>query len=295
MLKTKRVLFRFYRNLIHNIIPSQLYKYEIGGIIHNYFISLLKPLYVSVMGKRIYLDNKDSLRLSTNPKGRDFELEVFKAYIKPGNVVLDIGAHIGYCTVIFSQLVGRLGRVYAFEPAPDNLKLLKKNIKINNLNNVVVMPYAVSNTNGKIKLFLSNTSQADHRTWEPPEERDCIEVNSVRLDDFLKKKDMHVSFVKIDIQGGELEAILSMNALLKKNKNIVIYTEYTPQYLKDSGVKPLEYIKKLISLGFQLYDVNETEKELQRTDLITINNNYNTQEGVMTNLLCIRNNFVPFS
>lgn len=277
------------------MIPSQLYKYEIGGIIHNYFISLLKPQYVEIMGKKIYLDNKDSLRLSTNPKGRDFEIEVFKTYIKPGNVVLDIGAHIGYCTIIFSQLVGRQGRVYAFEPAPDNLKLLKKNIKINNLTNVVVIPKAVSNTNGKIKLFLSNTSQADHRTWEPREERRSIEVNSLRIDDFFKKKYMHVNFVKIDIQGGELEAILSMNTLLNKNKNVVIYTEYTPQYLKDSGVKPLEYIKKLILLGFQLYDVNEAEKKLNRTDLITISNSYNTQEGVMTNLLCIRNNFVPFS
>ena len=61
-----------------------------------------------------------------------------------GNFVIDLGANIGYYTCILAKLVGKDGKVFAFEPDPRNLKLLEKNIKVNEYNNVVIVDKAVS-------------------------------------------------------------------------------------------------------------------------------------------------------
>ena len=72
--------------------------------------------------------------------------DVVTKEIQPGDTVLDLGANIGYFTLLFAKLVGNNGIVFAFEPEPQNIALLTKNIKINNYKNVTLVPKAVSNT-----------------------------------------------------------------------------------------------------------------------------------------------------
>ncbi len=81
------------------------------------------------------------------------EIDFLKRVVKPGMVVLDIGANIGFYTRIFSKLVGKEGRVYAFEPERNNYRNLKKLCR--DLNNVTLNNVAVGEKNGKIKLYLS--------------------------------------------------------------------------------------------------------------------------------------------
>ena len=91
------------------------------------------------------------MRLSTRGYYEPFITAFVKDMIKEGDIVIDIGAHIGYYTLLFSKLVGKTGKVFAFEAHPDNFTLLKQNVETNGYTNVVVENKAVSNYNGKIK------------------------------------------------------------------------------------------------------------------------------------------------
>jgi FkbM family methyltransferase len=87
--------------------------------------------------------------------GWDFEETKFlKKIIKKGDTVIDVGANIGYYTLLFSKLVGKEGKIYAYEPLPENFKLLKKNIFINKYKNIVLINRALSNKEKNAKLYI---------------------------------------------------------------------------------------------------------------------------------------------
>ena len=102
----------------------------------------------------MFIETADGLDFLIKPTHEQFETEVFKKEIEKGDTVLDLGSHIGYYTLIAAELVGEKGKVFAFEPEPTNFVLLKKNIKINNYQNVIPVQKAVSNKNGKGRLYL---------------------------------------------------------------------------------------------------------------------------------------------
>jgi tRNA G37 N-methylase Trm5 len=118
-----------------------------------------------VQGHKMYLDSKESLDLSIYGVYEEYETDLIKKEIDRGDVVLDLGANIGYYTLLFAKKVGDEGRVYAFEPDPTNFSLLKKNVEINGYRNVVLIQKAVSNKNGKLKLYLNEDNKGDHRFY----------------------------------------------------------------------------------------------------------------------------------
>lgn len=212
-----------------------------------------------------------------------------KKEIKKGNVVLDIGANIGYYTLIFAKLVGEEGRVYAFEPDPTNFALLKKNVEINGYKNVVLVQKAVSNNSGRIKLYLSKNNMGDHRIYDSGEDgRQHIEIEAIRLDDYFEHFEGRIDFIKMDIQGAEGGAIQGMYNLLNKNNNVKIVTEFWPIGLKRFGTDPEEFLRLLIKLGFKLYEVNEQDKEIKPVNIPRLLEIYTPVKGNFTNLLCVK-------
>jgi len=116
-------------------------------------------------------------------------------------VVVDIGANIGYYTLIFARLVGEQGRVFAFEPDPANFSLLAKNVAVNNYHNVELIQKAVSDQTGNARLYLSPKSTVDHRIYSSNDNRKFIDVEAVRLDDYFLDNNGKIDFIKMDIQG----------------------------------------------------------------------------------------------
>jgi len=160
-----------------------------------------------------------------------------KRTVRSGSVVLDIGANIGYYTLLFSKLVGVRGKVIAFEPDQQNADILRKNLLLNNLS-AQVMQKAVTDHSGSLKLYLSADNKGDHRIC-PAEDRQARTVPCVAIDDVIKGD--RVDFVKMDIQGAEVLALRGMKKLIKRSKNIVIMMEVWPYGLtrNQTGVEEM--------------------------------------------------------
>jgi tRNA G37 N-methylase Trm5 len=94
------------------------------------------------------------------------ETELLRKLIKPGDVVLDVGANIGYYAVLFGRWVGDGGWVIAVEPEPDNFSLLCRNLAANGSSNVIPLPVAASDRFGELALYLSSDNKGDHRAYD---------------------------------------------------------------------------------------------------------------------------------
>jgi len=124
---------------------------------------------------------------------------LFQKTIPQGSVVFDIGANVGIYTILSSVLCGNSGRVFAFEPDPYNIKYLEDHVALNNLKNVSIEKYAVSNSSGR--LFFQDTG--DHCNSHISE-KGQIEVEAITLDDFVfKKNNLPPNYLKIDVEGAE--------------------------------------------------------------------------------------------
>ncbi|MDP3941909.1 MAG: FkbM family methyltransferase [bacterium] len=243
-------------------IVHRLYVFPVVRQILTPIINTLKPSHLNIEGNKFYIDKWDdviSQELILSHKWEEYETELFKKNIKKGDIILDIGAHIGYYTLIAARIVGSNGRVYAFEPDPKNFSLLKKNVEENRYKNVVLINKAVSDTDGDLKLFLASKNTGDHRIYKPKERRKSVKIQSITLDNFFKNN-YRVDLIKLDIQGSEVRAIKGGQKIIKLNKNIKILTEFWPRGLKLSGSSANEYIGLLTENKFQIYDVNKDKK-----------------------------------
>jgi FkbM family methyltransferase len=126
--------------------------------------------------------------------------------LQPGMTFLDVGAHVGYYSVIAGKIVGPLGLVIAFEPEPRNFELLTANTWQNGLTNVVCFPWAVSDITGFVELYASGPNTGDNRIFASGEALSRTPVRSVALDSLsILRPPLHV--VKVDVQGAE-EAVV---------------------------------------------------------------------------------------
>lgn len=157
------------------------------------------------------------------------ELEFMHRMLKSGDNVFDIGANAGMFTVVASKCVGANGRVYAFEPGTRELAQLRHNLALNNCTNVTIIERAVGRTTGVTKFgiardgALNSLAQTEHPwqhidTWQ--------EVPITTLDDFaLEVNAPRVSFIKIDVEGGEKDVIEGASNVLQNNPHCVVLFE----------------------------------------------------------------------
>lgn len=283
-----KILLSIYKNVRALLLGHGIIKFYPVRVIHSRIFSHLKSNLVEVQGHKMFLDSKDSLRLSIYGVYETFETELVKKEIKNGDVVLDVGANIGYYTLIFAKLVGEKGKVFAFEPDPTNFALLKKNVETNGYRNVILVQKAVSNKTEKTRLYLSEDNKADHRIYDSHDGRQSVEIEAIQLDDYFKDYDGRIDFIKMDIEGAEAAALQGTLNLLKKNKDVKIVTEFWPIALKRFGVNPEEYLKSLREQDFRLYHINEQEKKIEPVSIFELLETYNLERENSTNLLCVK-------
>lgn len=194
-----------------------------------------------------------------------FMTKVFREQIRPGDIVVDIGANIGYYTLIASRKAGNTGNVIAYEPEPENCIFLEKNISANNLNNVIVKKHALGDRTGKANLYLSNDNKCTHALVanRPSSEKISIDIDT--LDHSLSEAGINrVDVIKMDIEGAESIAIHGMLQTLKNNPSISVFTEFYPSAIVRMNHKPINFLMELKRAGFSLWVINENKCRLEK-------------------------------
>jgi FkbM family methyltransferase len=268
----------------------KLGKIPLSKQIHGFLKVHLRPKFVKVQGYKIFINRKDfkiSSYLLENRTYESAETELVKNQINKGDIVVDMGANVGYYTLIFAGLVGKNGKVFAFEPDRDNFALLSKNVKENKFDNVILVNKAVSDKNGKTKLYLSEENKGDHRIYDSGENRDSVMVDVVCLNDFLNEYKHKIDFIKMDIQGAEGNAIKGMTNFIENNKKIKILTEFWPIGLSSFNFNPKEFLEILEDYGFNFYDIRREGTIKATKDEIL--KKYPADRIDHTNLFCIKN------
>ena len=178
--------------------------------------------------------------------------KIAKNLVKKENNVL--GANIGYWTCFLAQIIGNSGKVYAFEPSPENFEYLEKNVSNNNFKNIILEKKAVADKSYQTKLYLSNGTM-DNRIYDPNLNRESIKIDVIKLDEYFKNSNLKLDYIQSNIQGADFAAILGMKELLKKSPNLKLMIEFAPKMAKEYGTDPNSFIDLLSSENFKFYEV----------------------------------------
>jgi FkbM family methyltransferase len=201
--------------------------------------------------------------------------KVVESVITREMVCLDIGANIGYFTLIMARLAGEKGKVFAFEPDPYSFDLLVKNITINGYHNVTPIQKAISNINGRATLFLDRTNQGSHSLARQGEDthtfgKDTIEVETQTMGSFVSNYNGRIDFVKIDVEGAEPAVLEGMENMINQNKDLIIITEFLPDVIRRFDSSPEEYLNRLLNYGFSLYGIDEEKESVALMDIASL-------------------------
>jgi len=254
-------------------------------------IKIQIPEFIHVMGHKIYLAQNSLLSKQLVRYGihEENETNLVKSKIKEGEIVVDIGANIGYYTLIFAKLVGTSGKVFAIEPEPHNFQLLQKNLKANSYQNVTIEKKVISDKNGKMKFYISESNVGEHSIFPlTRDHKSFIDVETETLDDYFHKKgiDKKISFVKIDVEGAEVAVLRGMSCILA-NENLKILIEYSPNFYRRFGEKSEDLFKILIKNSFQIYSIQSGDNLIEPISLSRLKkNDFNKQ----INLFCTKLN-----
>lgn len=240
---------------------------------------------------KLVVSSKDSgLGLMLRTKG-EFEPTQTKSFIKSikkGNTVFDIGANVGYYSVLASKLVGKNGKVFAFEPDPQSLKLLYKNIGINKCKNIIVVKSALSNHNGKL-ILTQDSSNPGESSLTLFKKGKKILVDVLTLDKFIKtQKIKTIDVIKMDVEGAELNILRGGLKTLQNNKKLKIFVECNPSALSEFGEDRITLFAFLKGLDFNIEGIiDEKDKKIKRFSNKTLDIILN--KTGFTNLIAVKN------
>ena len=145
----------------------------------------------------------------------------FQQHITRGATVLDVGAHVGYYTVLSAVLSGPQGQVYAFEPNPVNHAFLQRHVRLNRLASVTIENAAVSDRNGTASFAFGSGSGTGHL-----DEAGALTVRTLRLDDFCSDRQIRPEFVKIDVEGAELAVLRGAEAVITDHHPVIVLSTH---------------------------------------------------------------------
>ena len=186
------------------------------------------------------------------------ELSTLRSLVRPGMVIADVGANVGFYTVEMAKGVGPGGRILAFEPDPLTFRLLQNRVIRASLKNVDTYRIALGERSGRAPLYCSAYNRGDNRL-SPSHTEPHVEVCEVevgRLDDLLSARNIHVDALKIDVQGNEEQVLRGAERVLHRGIRW-IWIEFSPTHLRGSGSDPERFLERLEGLGMDLFEVKE--------------------------------------
>ena len=234
---------------IKNILLSNFLKYAFG---HKYYLRRIYDF-------KMFLNNEDrgiSRSLTLFGKREEDQKFILDKIIKKHMKIFDIGSNIGYYVLIENQLLKSTGEIVAIEPNQANIKILKKNICLNNIdgNRINIEEYGVSNVSGKRDFFIAK--QSNLHTFHPKGSAknfltgEVSHVKTVTVSE-LSKKYFKPDFIRMDVEGHEVEILSSIIRDIKRNffQPIICFEPHISSYDKNHNLAPV--LIKLFELGYK--------------------------------------------
>jgi len=252
----------------------------------------LKPseiMQIVCQGSLMYIDTRDvavARCLLTEGAWEPYETELMKQSIKPHMIFVDIGANIGYFTLLAARLLNGTGKVVAIEPDSGNFRLLSLSVQANAYTNVIAVQKAVSNRTGRTRLFLDEkligipSLSEDNLSTKGG---GYVYVNTVTLDSLLRDLAIErIDVMKIDVEGAEGLVFEGGSKILRRVDRI--FMEFKQQALRNLGTEPAKLTTQLIHAGFEISRIDEDKRRC-----VPVGHDYNSLHRLHeTNLLLER-------
>lgn len=194
-----------------------------------------------------------------------------QVHLGPGEIALDIGANIGWYSVLLDRLASRGASVLAFEPDPLNFRLLQENLALNATTKVEAVQNAVADVNSTMRLYLYDTKNLGRHSLLPINQGQFVEVKTIAIDAFLAERGCRpeqVKFIKMDVEGYELFVLKGMPQLLQTVP--LIFMEFSPETMRRNQIDPHELLRVMSHNGFSPYAAEREElQQVQLSDLET--------------------------
>jgi FkbM family methyltransferase len=184
--------------------------------------------------------------------------------IRPGGVVVDVGANVGIYTLFAARLLQGTGKLHSFEPTPRTYRILRDNVQVNGyleLEIIKLHQLAVTDKAGTAQLSIFDRDCGHNTIFQDPVASGRIEVLTTSLDETLGTQEA-VDVVKIDAEGAEPLILRGMKKVIERNPRIRILLEFAPIHLRRAGCNPSEFLDEIASLGFMIRRIDEANGEV---------------------------------
>ena len=205
-----------------------------------------KDTVVQFRGAQFLMPTKDITLTPTVMSGvfERHELDIFERVCSAGATVIDVGANIGLYSVIAARRIGDSGTVYAFEPVPENIAFLRKNLELNGVRDrVAVQEVAVGEADGELEIFLSDRQIGTHSAAKATVGGgESLRVPMRSVDAFVASSGIsRIDVVKVDVEGYDGQVLQGALQTLRRHKP-VLFIEYSPELLEACGQNPDEFV-----------------------------------------------------
>jgi FkbM family methyltransferase len=249
----------------HTILPDRLVN-RLRTSPMMYRLGLRKSRHMSVgVGSGLRFEPGSSNRHYASGNNELPVQQALASCLGRGAVFYDIGANVGFFTVIAARLVGPHGSVYAFEPVPENAACIQLNVDLNRFRNVTVVSKAVSSSPGQGQFWLTEYAGGGALTTAvvPPDATQLIDVDLVSIDDLVfQQKWRPPAVVKIDVEGAEIDVLQGMLCTLREIRPVVIY-EIDDERLAGFQKKYHACESVLTELGYRVTRLVDSYPELR--------------------------------
>ncbi len=190
----------------------------------------------------------------------NYEPEVWnwlKQYTVPGSIILDVGAQFGLYSMLAHRHIGNEGRIFAFEPSPDTIAVLRRHLVSNNMSDrVEIVQAAVGPEEGEVTFHMSGTHPSNTLapTTVDPVKLTPMTVKAVTVDGFCRQRQLKPTILKIDVEGWELQVLRGATEVIQ-NPSLTICVEMHPYAWESAGYTAADFTTFAQTHGFEIVPI----------------------------------------
>lgn len=199
---------------------------------------------------------------------------IVKKILKPGDTAVDIGANIGYFSLLFSQCVGSSGQVFSYEPVPGLASILRNNAELNGFDRITLSNLALSDHDGHALFHVGPEDNSGLSSLRQPRGSTVMfDVKLARFDKMFNDSN-NIALVKIDVEGAELAVLRGMKEYLCHRRPYILI-EVTDKFLKEMGDDEQGLLAFMLSFGYYCYVIGDARVDLLHTQQGHLPNQWN--------------------